>query len=239
MIDREHRNWHLHQLWPPAQVRLRTPRLELRLPDGDELARLAAVAADGVHAPDVQPFGIPWGAQPPALRARSVLQWHWVTRGTWSAGRWTLDFAVFHNGEPIGAQGLSAAGFPVRREVATGSWLGQRYQRQGFGKEMRAAVLVLAFAHLGALSAVTGAFEDNAAAIRVSKTLGYQDDGVQVTDRDGSRVLARRFRLTAPPDTRHWARVTVSGIDGEFLAICGAKDPAGHQALPLGGYPHG
>ena len=180
-----------------------------------------------------------WGTQPPTLRARSVLQWHWATRGNWAAERWTLDFAVFLDGEPIGAQGLSAVGFPVRREVATGSWLGQRYQRQGIGKEMRAAVLVLAFAHLGAVSAVTGAFEDNLAAIRVSRTLGYQDDGLQVTDREGSRVLAHRFRLTADRDTRHWPPVTVSGLNDEFLAMCGAKDPAGHQALPLGGYPHG
>jgi RimJ/RimL family protein N-acetyltransferase len=217
---------------------MRTPRLELRLPGEDELARLAAVAAAGVHAPGEQPFGIPWGAQPPTLRARSVLQWHWATRGTWSAWRWTLDFAVFLDGEPVGAQGLSAVGFPVRREVATGSWLGLPYQRQGLGKEMRAAVLVLAFAHLGALSAVTGAFEDNTAAITVSNALGYRDDGHQVSDRDGGRALAHRFRLTAPPDMRRWPPVTVGGADEEFLGMCGAKDPAGHQALPLGGYPH-
>jgi Acetyltransferase (GNAT) domain len=87
---------------------------------------------------------------------------------------------AFLDGEPVGAQGLSAVGFPVRREVATGSWLGLSYQRQGLGKEMRAAVLVLAFAHLGALSAVTGAFTDNTAALKVSKALGYHDDGHQV-----------------------------------------------------------
>jgi hypothetical protein len=32
---------------------------------------------------------------------------------------------------------------------------------------------------------VTGAHQDNAAAIRVSQALGYQDDGTEVTDRDG------------------------------------------------------
>jgi len=228
-----------HDAWPPARVRIRTPRLELRLPGEGALARLAAVAAAGVHAPGAQPFGIPWGAQPPALRARSVLQWHWVTRGTWTPQQWTLDFAVFLDGEPVGAQGLSAVGFPVRREVATGSWLGLPYQRRGLGTEMRAGVLVLAFTHLGALSAVTGAFEDNTAAIKVSTALGYHHDGHQVAGRDGTRVLARRFRLTAPADTRHWPPVTISGIDREFLGMCGAGDPAGHQALPLGGYPHG
>jgi RimJ/RimL family protein N-acetyltransferase len=217
---------------------MRTPRLELRLPGEDELTRLAAVAAAGVHAPGAQPFAIPWGAQPPALRARSVLQWHWITRGTWAPHRWTLDFAVFLNGQPVGAQGLSAVGFPIRREVATGSWLGLPYQRQGLGKEMRAAVLTLAFTHLGALSAVTGAYADNTAAIKVTNALGYHNDGHQVTDRDGARVLAHRFRLTAPVDMQHWPPVTISGIDQEFLHMCAAKDPAGHQALTLGGYPH-
>jgi RimJ/RimL family protein N-acetyltransferase len=238
VTDREQPAWGQHDAWPPARLRIATPRLELRLPGEDELARLAAVAAAGVHMPGEQPFGIPWGAQPPALRARSVLQWHWATRGTWMPQRWTLDFAVFLDGEPVGVQGLSAAGFPVRREVATGSWLGLPHQRQGLGKEMRAAVLVLAFTHLGALSAVTGAFADNTAAIKVSKALGYHDDGHQVTNRDGARVLAHRFRLTAHTDMRHWPPVTISGIDEELLGMCGATDPAGHQALPLGGYPH-
>ena len=54
----------MRELWPPARVRLRTPRLELRLPDEDELARLAAAAAEGVHEPGARPFGVPWGAQP-------------------------------------------------------------------------------------------------------------------------------------------------------------------------------
>jgi hypothetical protein len=84
---------------------LTTPRLELRLPGEDELKRLAAVAAAGVHAPADRPFGIAWGSQPPELRARSVLQWHWSTRATWSPLRWTFDFAVFTGGEPIGVQG--------------------------------------------------------------------------------------------------------------------------------------
>jgi RimJ/RimL family protein N-acetyltransferase len=238
VTDGQRQSREAHDAWPPARVHLRTPRLELRLPGEDELARLAGVAAGGVHASGSQPFDIPWGTQPPGLRARSVLQWHWATRGTWAPGRWTLDFAVFLDGQPVGVQGLSAVDFRVRREVASGSWLGQPYQRRGLGKEMRAAVLVLAFAHLGALSAVTGAYADNSSSIKVSKALGYHDDGQQVADRDGNRVLAHRFRLTAPVDMQHWPPVTVTGIDEEFLHMCAAKDPAGHQALSLGGYSH-
>jgi RimJ/RimL family protein N-acetyltransferase len=228
----------LQDSWPPAGVVLTTPRLELRLPGEDELGRLAAVAAAGVHDPAAQPFGNPWGAQPPGLRARSVLQWHWTTRATWSPLRWTFDFAVFRDGAPIGVQGLSAVGFPVRREVATGSWLGPPYQRLGFGTEMRAAVLTLAFGPLAALSAVTGAFPDNPAAIGVSQALGYADDGAEVTDRDGERVLAHRFRMPATAPRDGWPAVTVAGAGRELLRMCGATGPPWPQAMALGGYPH-
>lgn len=217
---------------------LTTPRLVLRLPGEDELGRLSAVAAAGVHEPGAKPFGNPWGAQPPQLRARSVLQWHWATRAAWSPLRWTLDFAVFLDREPVGVQGLSAAGFPVRREVATGSWLGRPFQRRGFGTEMRAAVLTLAFGRLGALSAVTGAFADNPAAIGVSRRLGYADDGTEVADRDGERVLAHRFRLSAAAARDGWPAVTVAGADEDVLRMCGAAGPPWPQAVPLGGYPH-
>ena len=63
--------------------------------------------------------------------------------------------------------------------------------------------------------------------------------GVQVADRDGSRMRAHRFRPIGSPDTQHWPHVTVSDMNDEFTAIRGAKDPAGHQALSLGGYPPG
>ncbi|HYU50364.1 MAG TPA: hypothetical protein VEO91_10615 [Candidatus Limnocylindria bacterium] len=38
-----------HPLWPLFDLRLRTERLELRLPDDDELARLCAIARAGIH----------------------------------------------------------------------------------------------------------------------------------------------------------------------------------------------
>ena len=103
---------------------------------------------------------------------------------------------------------------------------------------MRAAVLAFAFDNLGALSAVTGAHVDNLGAIGVSRALGYQDDGCEVADRDGSRVLALRFRLSAEARRQGWPKVDVLGVDDELLHLCGTKDPEGHQAVPLGGYPH-
>jgi RimJ/RimL family protein N-acetyltransferase len=58
-----------------------------------------------------------------------------------------------------------------------------------------AAVRRLAFGYLGARSAVTGAYRDNPALAGVNRALGYRDDGTEVEDREGKRVLARRFRM--------------------------------------------
>lgn len=60
-----------------------------------------------------------------------------------------------------GVDTLAAKNFAICAEVNTGSWLGRTHHGQGIGTEMRAAVLELGFAHLGANSAVSGAFEDN------------------------------------------------------------------------------
>lgn len=49
-----------YDVTPLLGLRLRTPRLELRLPAEDELAQLARVARQGVHPRDEMPFLIPW-----------------------------------------------------------------------------------------------------------------------------------------------------------------------------------
>src|SRR5262249_27431406 len=148
-------------------LRLSTPRLQLRLPDPDELAALAGLAAAGIHDPAQTPFTEPWTDQPPAELARSVVQAHWATLGAWTPQRWVLPLAVFHSGHIVGLQELKATDFAVRREVSTFSWLGREHHGQGIGTEMRAAVLHLAFAELGAQEAVSAAFVDNPASIAV------------------------------------------------------------------------
>lgn len=164
--------------WPLLGLRLNTPRLELRLPTDSELADLASLAAEGVREPDRMPFLVPWTDLPPAERARSVVQHHWLRRGNWAPDNWALNLAVFENGRVVGLQTIAARDFAVLREVTTASWLGARHQRQGIGTEMRAAVLHLAFAGLDALEATSGAFEDNASSFAVSQKRGYEFDGI-------------------------------------------------------------
>ena len=47
-------------LGPLFDVRLRTPRLELRLGTPEEIDQLGALAMRGVHPPDEMPFSVPW-----------------------------------------------------------------------------------------------------------------------------------------------------------------------------------
>src|SRR6185312_6461241 len=79
------------------------------------------------------------------------------------------------DGDIVGVQDVQGERFALLKSVATGSWLGRRYQGKGIGTEMRAAILHLAFAGLGAEYASSGAFADNDASIAVSRRLGYDE----------------------------------------------------------------
>jgi RimJ/RimL family protein N-acetyltransferase len=158
-------------LAPLFGLRLRTPRLELRVPAEHELERLYEVAAAGIHPPDEMPFGVAWTDH---LTLESFLGYHRQLRDTWQPRSWRFDFGVWADGRLVGVQGLSADGFAATRVAATGSWLGRRHQGQGIGTEMRAAVLELAFGPLGAVAVTSSAFAANTASRRVSEKLGYE-----------------------------------------------------------------
>lgn len=121
---------------------------------------------------------------------------------------------MFHDGEPMGLQDLGAEQFAVLREVHTGSWLGLPFQRRGYGKQMRAAVLHLAFAELGAVAANSGAFADNTASLAVSRALGYEHNGIgRKAPRGEPRELVE-LRLTRQRwQARRHCEVMVDGID--------------------------
>jgi RimJ/RimL family protein N-acetyltransferase len=206
----------MHQWWPIAGLRLRTPRLELRLPTDSDLDNLATLAAQGVHDPEVQPFAVPWTDQAPAQRARGTLQYHWSRRASWTPENWTLDFVIIHDDAIVGTQGISATDFAILREVATGSWLGLAHQGQGIGTEMRAAVLHLAFAGLGASYATSGAFTDNPASQRVSRKLGYVDDGMDRHVRRGQPATTVRLRL----DRETWQATRTVPVEISGLEPC-------------------
>jgi RimJ/RimL family protein N-acetyltransferase len=202
--------------FPLFGLRLTTPRLELRLPSPEELADLADLAAAGIHEPDTTPFIVPWTDAPPPEVARSVLQHFWRQLGAWTPRDWSLHLTVFRDGVVVGQQGIHARDLAITREVSTGSWLGRRYQGQGIGTEMRAAVLHLAFAGLDAETAVSGALEYNQTSLSVSRKLGYEPDGIRRHVIRGRMVVEHRLRLTRAAWERH--RTVPVSIQG--LAPC-------------------
>ena len=202
--------------WPLYGLRLRTPRLELRVPDLDDLGALADLAADGVHDPAVQPFVAAWTDLDPETRARGVVQFHFSTLSRWSPESWALQFVTVADGVVVGTQSVDAEQFAQLRQVGTGSWLGLKYHGNGYGTEMRAAVLHLAFAGLAAEYATSEAFEDNHASYAVSRKLGYVDNGVERNLVRGRPVIGRRLRL----DRERWDEVRAVPVTIEGLAPC-------------------
>jgi len=186
-----------HPLWPLYDLRLRTDRLELRLPTEDEIASLCATARAGIHPGDEMPFAYPWTRKESPRFERDFYQFYLKARADWRPDRWSLILGVFAGLEAIGVQELGATDFASLRSVYTGSWLGQAYQRRGFGTEMRGAVLALAFDGLGAETAETEAFLDNPASAGVSRALGYVSNGIGRLAPDGVPRETERFRMTS------------------------------------------
>lgn len=202
--------------WPLAGLRVRTERLELRFPTQQDLLDLIDEANAGVHDPATMPFLSPWTDAPPQDRARGLLQWHWGLWSSWQPTDWKLSLAVVHEGRAIGVQDVFACDFALLREVTTGSWLGRRHAGRGLGTQMRQAVLHLAFDALEAGAALSEAFTDNAASLRVSAKLGYRPDGVETVRRRGAPATVQRLRLSR----EDWAASDRPPVEVTGLAAC-------------------
>jgi RimJ/RimL family protein N-acetyltransferase/predicted GNAT family acetyltransferase len=185
---------------PSTRLRLRTPRLELRLPTVAELRRLFEVAQAGIHDPAEMPFGVAWTDH---LDEGSFLAHFRIKLASTTPDDWSLPLVAFADGEPIGVQEIRGERFAERRSVDTGSWLGGAWQGRGLGTEMRAAVLELAFTGLGAEVATSGAIEGNPASLGVSRKLGYELVGAHTVSPRGVPVEhadleLRRERFRSP-----------------------------------------
>ena len=205
------------------QLVVRTPRLELRPDDDDGLMELVDEAYQGVHDPAVMPFAVPWTDAPAEELGRRVLQYYWSQRAELRPDSWSVPFLVRLDGNVIGTQGLAARDFAITREVHTGSWIGRRHQGRGVGTEMRAAVLQLAFDHLGAVAARSDAFVDNPASHAVSRKLGYVPDGTVVLSRRGEAAVEQRLLVSRVAFERHrppWT-AEVKGLTEDCRALLG------------------
>jgi RimJ/RimL family protein N-acetyltransferase len=183
-------------LWPLFDLRICTPRLELRPPRDPDVFALAELATHGIHDPDDMPFRIPWTDASPPQFQRNTLQFHWGLRSMWTPQRWHLPCAVWVDGEIVGQQDLMATDFSHTKTFESGSWLGRAHQGQGIGKEMRAAVLHLGFVGLRATRAETGAYEGNSASLGVTTALGYEPNGSAIFAPRGEPQTELKFVMS-------------------------------------------
>jgi RimJ/RimL family protein N-acetyltransferase len=186
-------------IYPPFNLAVRTPRVELRGATDDLLTDLLPVLRAGIYDPEGPlPFDDPMSL----YDASPQREWRWL-RAIW-AGRsrvevdewWRLYFVVLYEGAPIGVQDLTGVSFRTLRTVTTFSWIGLEHQGKGLGREMRSAILHLAFEGLGAQRAESEAFHDNHASNRISKTLGYEPNGIAWATRMGAPAQQARWVLT-------------------------------------------
>lgn len=200
--------------WPLFDLRIATQRVEIRLPDDDDLTDLARLALLGIHNPASMPFLNPWTDAPSPEIERGMMQWGWRHRATWSPNDWSFEGAVFADGEIVGVQSLMAVNFAESRSVKTGSWLGLAHQGKGIGKEMRTAILHFAFEGLEAIEALSGGFPDNESSLGVSRALGYEETGRRTVPRRGipSEMIELRLARSKWQEASH-PHVEVHGLE--------------------------
>lgn len=200
--------------WPMFDLRLTTRDLELRHLSESDLGPLSAIIPnDAEQAPSSTTYP---GVDPARGRGIVLHQDYWRARGSWRPESWALSFGVFRDGELLGYQGLEGDDFATLRTVDSSSFLSHVSRGQGYGKQMRAAVLTLAFGALGAQFAITSAWSDNVASLGVSRAVGYVDNGVTAQRRGEAAGEMFHLRLTRERWlTSGWAEeTTVEGIDG-------------------------
>ena len=209
--------------WPPFGLTLTTPRLVLRPIRDEEIPAAAEAALSGIHEPGHSPFSRPWAEAPAGELGPNMAQWYWRCRGNMSPQEWTLLLGIWHDGAFIGCQDVGAKDFAILKTVSTGSWLRQSVHGRGFGKEMRAAVALYAFDWLGAEAAESEAADWNRQSLGVSRSLGYELNGVTRAAWGGKRQDVQNVRLTPATFNRPDWRLQVAGhhATAEFLGIGG------------------
>jgi RimJ/RimL family protein N-acetyltransferase len=184
--------------YPLLDVRVSTPMLELHAATDDLLDQLADAVRAGKTAAEPAPYDDPisFYEPDPDLRVAKWLRATWRRRGQVDPDFWRLFFVVMVDGRPVGEQTLTGASFSTLGTVTTFSWLSADERGRGLGREMRAAILQLAFDGLGAREAASDAFVDNRGSNAVSQGLGYEPNGSDWATRQGEPALLNRWRLT-------------------------------------------
>src|SRR4051812_3252606 len=166
-----------HPHWPVLDIRVHVGDLSLHPLTEADLAALARALPSDVELNPTSPRYA--GSDPAAERGTILHQDYWRAMGTWTVDAWRLNFGVWRGDTLLGAQELEGNDFAALRTVDTASFLAPAARGAGLGKQMRRAVLAVAFGPLGAGHAISSAWHDNAASLGVSRSPGYVDNGVE------------------------------------------------------------
>jgi len=183
-----------HPYWPPFDLRLTTPDLTLAVSTEADQVPLSDLLPDDVELdPALPEYAID---DVRLRRGIATHQGYWKVFGDWRIESWMLPFSVFQGDELIGLQRIEGEDFLATRTVDSFSMLSPQVRGKGYGKQMRDAVLALAFGPLGAARAITSAWQDNHASHGVSRAVGSVANGEALCRRgDGVDVMVH-LRLT-------------------------------------------
>ncbi len=180
---------------PLINLKIKTPRLELRLPNALEVDELARLASKGIQDEGREYYNADWLHVPYPANKDLFSKWIENDRENWQTDNWSLGLAAFLEGKPIGMQHIFSRNFSKTQGFGTGVWLGMDYRGNGFGTEMGQAILYLGFEKLGAEEAYAGAWEKNIASIRILEKLGYIPNGQYRELLNDQCEVNLRFRL--------------------------------------------
>lgn len=222
------------EIWPVAGINIRTPAMELSVPDQDALEALARLAAEGIYDPQNHylprtPVG-GWEDVASPEAERRFLRYFWGSLADWRPERWNLLLTAKADGAIIGVQEIGAQQFAVTRTVSTGSWIGRRHQGAGHGKAMREAVLHLAFDGLHAERADTAAWVNNHASLGVSRAVGYRDNGTTTRAAEGKRVEQVNLTLRRAAWRRSPMGCIITGITSDAAEMLGLPSTCAERA---------
>lgn len=175
---------------------------------------LAVIADGGVRRHGIAAFLINWDSGSREEIARSIAQYQWSTRANFRVDDWTIEFTARIDGRVVGVQGVSAKDFVRTQSVSTGSWLALHEQGNGYGTQMRRAVVTAFADHFDATAFHSEYFEGNDASRRVSEKLGYSPNGVKTTiAQDGLAHPEHHVILAASDIVRGPDPVAVAGAE--------------------------
>ena len=201
------------EVWPVHGLALRTTDVALHvMTEADLDAVCRALPADVELDPAAARYA---GLDEGSSRSAIVAQGYWRAFGTWSPEAWALPFVVRDGaGAVLGVQWLEGPQFASDQVVDSSSWLVCAARGSGLGKQMRTAVLELAFAHLDAVAAVTSAVLANAASLGVSRSLGYRDTHRSFLEHSGETLQHLLLERSAWVESGRGRAVSVSGLEG-------------------------